>query len=188
LVRNAGAMPQGWRVDVVREFPDRAAVLLALMDPKAFLEQEVYTENSPDGGAVRLPRPLRTLSGPGNPSFSTWDRLAARLHVFLGGDSTVASSRLSPCRQMFEVNFSRRGFLAFNETFAPGWRVWVDGIPQTVFRAYGLFMAVPVREKGLHRITFRYEPASFRLGLFLSLVSWAAALVWAAGLLRKLRT
>jgi hypothetical protein len=183
VVRNAGAMPQGWRADTVREFPDRPAAVMALMDPEAFLERSVYTEKAADGKAARLRAPDRKLAGAGNPPFSFSDKLAARIHRFLGSNSTVASNRSTPCRQDFEVNYVRSGFLVFNETFAPGWRAWVDGNPRAILRAYGLFMAVTVRDPGLRRITFRYEPASFRLGLFLSLASFAALL--AAGLSRK---
>jgi hypothetical protein len=72
--------------------------------------------------------------------------------------------------------FPTSGFVALNETFAPGWHAWVDGKPAAILRAYGLFMAVAVSENGFHRVEFHYEPFSFRLGLFLSLVT----LVWTA--------
>jgi hypothetical protein len=171
LVRNAGALGPGWRAPFVREFPDRVGVMLGLMDPGAFLEQEVFTEKAPDGKAVRLPAPGRELGGQGPSSFGAFERLAWRLDRWMGGPSRVASERPSACRQEFVADYKERGWLAFNETFAPGWRAWVDGKPKTVFRAYGLFMAVPVGEAGLHRVEFRYEPTAFRLGLFVTLAT-----------------
>ncbi len=45
--KNAGAMAGAWKVETVREFPDRASVFDALLDPKAFLEETVYTEKHP---------------------------------------------------------------------------------------------------------------------------------------------
>jgi hypothetical protein len=50
----------------------------------------------------------------------------------------------------------------------PGWRAWVDGRPQALFLADGIFLGVPL-PKGASRVEISYEPASFRLGLFLSL-------------------
>ena len=70
--------------------------------------------------------------------------------------------------------------MVFDESYAPGWHAWVDGKPRPILRAYGLFMAVAAGP-GLHRVDFHYEPATFRLGLFLSL-SALAALAAAFGL------
>src|SRR5207237_182263 len=80
-------------------------------------------------------------------------------------------SRLSPCQAQFQVTSTRKGFLVFDESFAPGWHAWVDGDPKPIFRANGLWMAVPFPETGIHQVLFRYEPVSFRLGLFLTLVT-----------------
>jgi hypothetical protein len=75
-------------------------------------------------------------------------------------------------RRSFNGKFPQSGFLAFNESYTPGWHAWLDGAPVPLLRAYGLFMAVAVPE-GTHQVEFRYEPASFRPGLFLSLLALA---------------
>ncbi len=183
LSRNAGAdnLLNGWRAPYVKSFPDRASVLLAMMDPNAFLEENIYSETESDGKAVRLPAPVRELSHRDSAQYGILEKLAGRLDRFLNGGSTVTANRISPCLQEFEVNFDEQGWLAFNETYAPGWRAWVDGRPQVIFRAYGLFMAVPVKGIGLHRIQFRYEPSAFRLGLFVSLAALTAFLMAGLG-------
>jgi hypothetical protein len=66
---------------------------------------------------------------------------------------------------------SHAGFLVFNESYAPGWHAWIERKPAPILRAYGLFMAVAIPANGFHQVDFRYEPASIRLGLFLSLIS-----------------
>ena len=74
----------------------------------------------------------------------------------------------------------KAGFLVFDESFAPGWNAWVDGSPKPIFRADGLFMAVPLASAGAHQVLFRYEPLAFRLGLFLTLLfAVGGAAVWA---------
>ncbi len=57
----------------------------------------------------------------------------------------------------------------------PGWRAWVDGKPQRLFLADGLLQAVPY-PKGTDSLTLKYEPASFRLGLFVSLLALGGTL------------
>ncbi|HTC19737.1 MAG TPA: YfhO family protein, partial [bacterium] len=157
----------------VRELPDRAAVFEALLDPKAFLEETVYTEQSPDGKAVCLAPTKRTLSGYA-PSW--WGELKASVAGWFQKGATLEGSRPSPCEARFTVMADKGGFLVFDESYAPGWHAWVDGVPKTIFRADGLFMAVTLDAAGEHQLEFRYEPVSFRLGLFISLIFLMGAL------------
>ena len=181
VTRNAGAQTTAWRAPYVREFPDRSAAFTALMDPTAFIEQEVFTEKSPAGGAVRLAPPLRKLSGYSGSSYGWWEKMLSGWRRWWGGGSTVLPVRVSPCREEMTADFREPGWMVWNESYAPGWRAWVDGTPESIFRAYGLFMAVPVHGTGLHRMVFRYEPTAFRLGLFISLAAWAAGIGGAYG-------
>jgi hypothetical protein len=61
-------------------------------------------------------------------------------------------------------------FLVMTDTYYPGWRCYVDGKPVEIHRAYGAVRAVFL-EQGHHRVVFRYEPDSFRIGLMISLLS-----------------
>lgn len=85
--------------------------------------------------------------------------------------STENYQRSNGNRISLKAVFTKPGYVIFNDSYAPGWHAWVDGNPRPVFRADGLFMAVPLSENGLHQIDFRYEPTSFRLGLFLTMLS-----------------
>ena len=182
FTKNAGAMGNAWEVSLVKEFPNRQEVFEALLNPKAFLENEVYTEKGTGGQAVFLPAVNRGLSGYSGPSLL--DRWTAWGRELFQDETHIQNRRNSPCEASFEIASSRKGFLVFDESFSPGWHAWVDGKPKPIFRADGLWMAVLLPETGAHQIFFRYEPASFRLGLFLTLLTLAAL---ATGLLFKRR-
>jgi hypothetical protein len=172
---NAGALPGAWRVSWVREMRDRPSALVEMTRPDLFLEETVLTEDAPGGRAVMLAPPRRTLRGGARPPSTAWVRLLR----FLRGEAPsreFTDQDPSPCRAVFEADFKDRGWMVFSESFAPGWRAWVDGEPKPIFRGDGLFMAVPVGRAGVHRVSFRYEPAAFRLGLFLTLATLALSI------------
>jgi uncharacterized membrane protein YfhO len=90
-------------------------------------------------------------------------------------------------RGVFSGDFTHKdisrneSWLVWNEAYTPGWRAWMDGKPASIERAFGFFMAVNAPSGGKHSIEFRYEPVSYRLGLFISLFSlWLvfAAVAW----------
>ncbi|MCJ7738159.1 MAG: YfhO family protein, partial [Anaerolineae bacterium] len=68
------------------------------------------------------------------------------------------------------------GYLVLTDAWYPGWRATVDGEAVVVARADILFRAVPVG-KGIHQVTFFYQPASFCLGVTISLVMIVALLL-----------
>lgn len=88
----------------------------------------------------------------------------------LGQDLPQGFQRPSASRAVFRGDISSPGWLVWDETYTPGWKAWRNGRPAPVSRAEGFFMAVEAREAGEQRLEFRYEPVSFRLGAFLSLV------------------
>jgi hypothetical protein len=202
FTRNAGAMGSAWEAGRVREFPDRKAVFEALLDAKAFLEDEVYLERGGPEGPVRLAPSDRKLRVKGPSFLGRLEGWADRLYQ---GPTQIGRNRTVPCEAFFEVippgggsligipsKEGRRPklggayvpsatdagrWLVFSESFAPGWKVWVNGTPKPIFRANGLFMAVPVPGKDGGKVVFRYGPAPFRLGAFLGLLAWTAWII-----------
>ncbi|MGB3976687.1 MAG: YfhO family protein [bacterium] len=66
--------------------------------------------------------------------------------------------------------FSRsEALLALSDTFYPGWTVLVNDQIKTCYRVNHMMRGVFV-EPGHNRIEFRYEPLSWRLGLFLTCI------------------
>ena len=71
----------------------------------------------------------------------------------------------------------KTGYLVATQNAMPGWRAWVDGKPSPIYLADGIFQCVPF-SSGSRNLLLRYEPASFRLGLFLSLLTLAGYIGW----------
>lgn len=149
LIRNSRSSERARFVVQKTGLPDRTSVLNLLTRPGSGWMEKVHLENDPEGGWVGLEPSQRTLPPMIKVRNGYWRESAG--HVFFAG------------------GFDSPGYAAFNETYAPGWKAWVDGQPQPLLRAYGLFMAVPVNG-GSRWVDLRYEPASFRLGLFLALI------------------
>ena len=62
------------------------------------------------------------------------------------------------------------GFLVLADTFYPGWRAFVDGVPTKIYRANFNFRAI-VLPKGEHRVEFVYQPLSFQIGGMITLIT-----------------
>jgi hypothetical protein len=88
--------------------------------------------------------------------------------------------RLEPARQEYDVEASGPGELVVRDSFARGWRAWVDGEPTPVRAAEGRYLSVAVGA-GRHRVRFAYSPPGLAAGLVVSALSLAAA----AALARK---
>jgi len=69
-------------------------------------------------------------------------------------------------------------YLIVTQNAMPGWRAWVDNRPSPVYLANGIFLCVPLPQGAHAGVNLAYEPASFRLGLFLSLMTMAGLLGW----------
>ncbi len=77
---------------------------------------------------------------------------------------------------MLDVNAPAKSFLVLSDTYYPGWKAYVDGKETKVYQANLALRGITV-EAGNHRVEFRYQPDSFRTGLYLSLASLLAGLV-----------
>jgi hypothetical protein len=102
--------------------------------------------------------------------------------------SEVEGARdLSP--NAVEVTLSAGGgYLFLADSYAPGWHTYAEGKALRVMPADVTFRVVAV-PRPAKEVVFRYEPASFRVGLFVSLVTLAVALgvgtaLWAQRSLR----
>lgn len=68
------------------------------------------------------------------------------------------------------VALDRPGLLVRSETWAPGWRAWVDGKGVSVLRANCALQGVWV-DRGEHEIRFEYLPSGYLVGRWLSLLT-----------------
>lgn len=88
------------------------------------------------------------------------------------GEYARIADETDPDRVTIEAHLDSPGLIVLSDTFYPGWRAWVDGVPASIHPADLLFRAVSV-PPGTHVVTFRYQPRSFSAGVLLFLVSAA---------------
>jgi uncharacterized membrane protein YfhO len=91
-----------------------------------------------------------------------------------GGEVRIVA--YEPERVELEVHLDAPAYLVLTDAYYPGWTAEVNGQPVDIVRADLYFRAVAL-EAGEQRVTFRFQPASARLGLAVSAVSWLAWLV-----------
>jgi Bacterial membrane protein YfhO len=94
-----------------------------------------------------------------------------------GGDAWLVE--YEPERVVVDVVSRGHGLLVLSDLFYPGWTARVDGREVDVERADYLLRGVPLPD-GRHRVEFRYEPLSWRIGWILSLVALLALLALVA--------
>ena len=94
----------------------------------------------------------------------------------------------SPDRIDIATRAETDSLLFVSEIFFPGWRVFIDGIEDRIYRANFIFRSVPLRT-GEHRVSFVYDPLSFRLGKYISISSLALCicLLVAGGIASSMR-
>lgn len=125
---------------------DSDAFALALLrDPNFAPRQSVILNQAPD---INLPS-----SPPAQPG-------------------TAAVTTFEPERIVVTVNTPADAILSLAHPHYPGWHATLDGQPVPLLRAYGALSAVAV-PAGQHDLLLVYDPASYRIGAILSLVTWA---------------
>ena len=100
---------------------------------------------------------------------------AAPLDAGLPGEARMLEEE--PGEITIETRAAGRQLLVVSESFHAGWRVWIDGEPGSLLRAYGDFIGCVVPQ-GSHRIRLHFEPASFRWGARVSALALAGILAW----------
>jgi hypothetical protein len=135
--------------------------------PRAFIVHQFEVLDDPEAVLRRLVQegfdPRRTVLLESQPPGSIRGPAAGDAR----GEAEVIS--YSPERILIEATTEREGFLVLCDTFYPGWKARVDGEPVPQMNADYLFRAVPV-PAGSSVVELRYEPFSYRLGIWLSLL------------------
>jgi hypothetical protein len=81
---------------------------------------------------------------------------------------------------VLSLNAPVAGYVVLTDTFYPGWQATLDGRPVEILPANLAFKAVAV-EAGHHELVFSYQPASFSLGLGISIAALlmaGIAVIW----------
>ncbi|MBN2056774.1 YfhO family protein [bacterium] len=148
---NARALPRAYLVDDYVCFDTAGQAYAVLRDNAREGRLRHVVVDAPAPPAVPLPA---SAAPPGTARFIVYD--AHRLELSVTAD--------------------RECLLILSDTYFPGWRAQVDGSAAPVLRVDHAFRGL-LLEAGDHLVRFMYEPFSYRLGLFTSLIG---ALVCAA--------
>jgi hypothetical protein len=79
----------------------------------------------------------------------------------------VTFSAYSPSSSEIEADSLASGLLILADMYYPGWNVYIDGVRQPMYATNSTMRGVTV-PAGQHLVEFKYEPPSFRIGLYIS--------------------
>ena len=123
------------------------------------------------------PDPTRTAY---DPRRYVWleDSVRPGLAEYLSGgypsaDESVRVVRHEPDRVELEAVLERPGIVVLADVYYPGWTMTIDGRAAPVYRANHLMRGAAV-DAGRHRLVYAFRPASFRNGLVVSCLGFAA--------------
>lgn len=97
----------------------------------------------------------------------------------LAGTDSVTITRYEDNELAASVLAAAPGLVVFSETYAKGWKAYVDGEAVEIARTNGALRGVPV-PGGEHTIEMRYEPIELTVGLWTTGVTGMAAIGLAA--------
>ncbi|GDX39746.1 hypothetical protein LBMAG21_00380 [Armatimonadota bacterium] len=85
--------------------------------------------------------------------------------------NTVKSEQRKTDRLVFTVDSGDKpSFLVASLAAYPGWKADCDGTPLRLYRTDEAIFGMAIPE-GRHTVTLTYQPAAFRIGLFISLLA-----------------
>lgn len=158
IYRNDDCLPRAFVVERGELVGSGAEALAAMREPGFDPRSVVVLEKTSDA-QTEAPVPVNPTT-PSSPEASAW----------------VTSYRAN------EVQVSLRSpgpaYLVLADSYFPGWKATVNGQPAEVLKADYNFRAVAIGPGESH-VVFRYDPFSFKLGGFISLIS---ALILVLGL------
>ncbi len=96
----------------------------------------------------------------------------------------VTLDSYKPNRVLFDVDTEGNKLLFLSDNYFAGWKVYVDGAENKIYRADYSFRAVFV-PKGQHKVSFIYDPTSFRVGLWVTIASIGATIAVAILIKKK---
>jgi hypothetical protein len=152
--------------ELVKVFSDKS---VSVYKKKAALPRAIFvTQWSAFSGTEALGKML-------DPNFNPAKEIVLESRSSIPSSNNANISKInflsySSDRSLIKVSTEQPGFLFVSDTWYPGWQAYVDGNKTEILRADYAFQAVAV-PKGIHKVSFIYNPKSFRIGWWLSLAS-----------------
>jgi hypothetical protein len=150
VLENRGALPRAWIVHSARQVRSREEALDLLSVGQVDPEETALLEDTPP----EMSRPD--------------DASADRASVTEYGANQI----------QLETSTGAPGLLVLSEVYYPAWKAYVDGQPAPVHVADQLLRSVPV-PAGEHTVELRYESWTLRMGMAISLVTFATLILLA---------
>jgi hypothetical protein len=179
VFRNDQAYPRAWVVHSMR-------AVKPIRDMKRDSRERVMEELLYQADDL-WKNPARTLWDPRRLVWIETEDAAALQSFHTGGPTgpseTVRVVSEHPQRVELEVALDRAGFVVLADALYPGWTLTIDDQPAPVHRANRVMRGAAV-PAGRHRLVYRYEPRSVRVGAAMSLaglVLLAGAVLWSRG-------
>src|SRR5207244_1404537 len=98
----------------------------------------------------------------------------------LGANESAALESYVPGEIRVRSRSTTERFLVVSESWSPGWRATVDGLPAPIYRTNYVIQGLAV-PPGDHEVRLVYDPPAFRWGVAISLaamVCWLALFAW----------
>lgn len=92
--------------------------------------------------------------------------------------------KYEPNEVIFDVDQNQNSLLFLSDAYDYDWNVYVDGQKSNLLRTHYALRSVAVPQ-GIHSIKFKYEPESFYIGLWLTVLSLILIVLLAAYSIRK---
>lgn len=138
--------------------------------PRAYIVDRVFVEKQPLKVLERLSQlqfdPLRQVVLDHSVAIQPSESFEAQASIEQYENNSVT----------VQTTANQEGVLVLADSFYPGWKAFLDGNETKILRANHFFRAV-VLPKGAHRVEFKYEPWSFKLGWIISLFTFTGVIV-----------
>lgn len=175
---NQAVLPRAWWVPGYVVAPAGDVTFELLKDPAFDLRGLVVLEQpSPDLPQLTAGNASSGLP-PTNQRSSATGASAAATGIGSTAGAHATERRTTANTQEITVDAPAAGLLVVSEMYERGWRASVDGRPAPVYRADGVFQAIPV-PAGVHTVRLSYLPNSVLVGGAISASTLLVATSWA---------
>ena len=160
------ALPDGSGSQLISYFEQYPSWLYKLdrVVPRTYIVSQIEEEKNPYKVLVRLSEagfdPLARVILDQAVSLPSTDKFQSQAKITAYQNQSVA----------IRASLNSPGVLVLADSFYPGWKAYVDGKEEPIFRA-NLFFRGVLLSPGEHVVEFRYEPRSFRIGRVVSLTT-----------------
>jgi hypothetical protein len=162
-----GAPPPGIRP--LLQGPDYWVMRNEAALPRVYVPKTVEIE-------TQDPARLAKIGSPGfAPRQVAYVESPLRMPISCEGTAEVLAE--TPARLALSVHMKTRGLVVVADSWDKGWRAWLNGRRVPILRVNHALRGVGVPQ-GDSTLEMRYEPASFRLGVWFAALAGAAMAAW----------